>query len=60
MASQRLSKEQASRIVNNMRVNVPLDIDYLYDVYEMASDAIEDLNKTNAQIEVNSIIQLTT
>ena len=55
MASQRLSKEQATRIVDNMRVNVPLDIDYLYDVYEMASDAIEDLNKTNAQIEVNSI-----
>ena len=55
MANQRLSKEQASRIVSNMRVNVPLDIDYLYDVYEMASEAIEILDKENTQIEVNSI-----
>ena len=55
MASQRLSKEQATRIVDNMRVNVPLDIDYLYDVYEMASEAIEILDKENTQIEVNNI-----
>ena len=55
MAKQRLSKEQATRIINNMQVNVPLDIDYLYDVYEMACDAIEVLDQEHTQIEVKDI-----
>ena len=55
MVKQRLSKEQAARIINNMQVNVPLDIDYLYDVYEMACDAIEVLDQEHTQIEVKDI-----
>ena len=55
MAKQRLSKEQATRIINNMQVNVPLDVDYLYDVYEMACDAIEVLDQEHTQIEVKDI-----
>ena len=55
MPNLKLSKEQVSRIIANMRVNVPLDVDYIYDVYEMASDAIEDIDKENSQIEVKTI-----
>ena len=55
MAKQRLSKEQAARIINNMQVNVSLDVDYLYDVYEMACDAIEVLDQEHTQIEVKDI-----
>ena len=50
-----LTKEQASRIISNTRVDVPLDVDYIYDVYEMANEVITILDKENSQIEVKEI-----
>ena len=52
-----LSKEQVERIVNNMRVNIHLDADYLYDVYQMANEAIDLLKEQAMQIEVKEINQ---
>ena len=52
-----LSKEQVSIIVNNIRLNVPIDIDYIYDVYEMANEAIELLKNQQSQIEVKDVNQ---
>ena len=52
-----LSKEQVTRIANNIRVNVPFDIDYIYDVYQMANEAIDLLNAQAAQIEVKEVNQ---
>ena len=52
-----LNKEQVSRILSNMRINISLDADYLYDVYEMANEVIEYLDKENSQIEVKEINQ---
>jgi len=52
-----LSKEQAARIIANLRVNIQIDVDYLYDVYEMANEVIGLLDKENAQIEVKDINQ---
>ena len=52
-----MSKEQAARIINNIRVNVPMDVDYLYDVYEMANEVIQMLDQQHSQIEVKEINQ---
>ena len=52
-----LSKEQVTRIANNIRVNVPFDIDYIYEVYQMANEAIDLLNAQAAQIEVKEVNQ---
>ena len=30
----KLTKEQVVRIINNMRINLAIDTDYVYDVYE--------------------------
>ena len=56
-ASNLLNKEQISRIIENMRVNVLLDANYLYDVYQMANEAIDLLKQQNVQIEVKEINQ---
>ena len=56
-ASNLLNKEQISRIIENMRVNVLLDANYLYDVYQMANEAIDLLKQQNMQIEVKEINQ---
>ena len=55
--SNMLNKEQVLRIINNMRVSISLDIDYLYDVYETANEVIDLLDKENSQIEVKEINQ---
>ena len=52
-----LNKEQVSTIVNNIRVNVPLDVDYVYDVYQIANEAIDLLNDQQKQIEVKEVNQ---
>ena len=52
-----LSKNQVAQIVQNIRVNVPLNVDYIYDVYEMANEAIDMLNKQTPQIEVKEVNQ---
>ena len=55
--SNKLNKEQVTHIVSNMRINIPLDSDYLYDVYETANEIIDLLDKENAQIVVKEINQ---
>ena len=52
-----LKKEQVAQIVNNIRVNVPLNVDYIYDVYEMANEAIDLLDNQTSQIEVKEVNQ---
>ena len=52
-----LNKYQVATIVNNIRVNVPLNVDYIYDVYQMANEAIDMLNAQNTQIEVKEVNQ---
>ncbi|MBO7573188.1 MAG: hypothetical protein J6T25_00120 [Bacilli bacterium] len=51
------SKEQARRIINEIPIPIKLDADYIYDVYEMANEAIENLANENKQIEVNETNQ---
>ena len=51
------NKEQARLIINGLPVGQYLDVDYIFDVYEMANEAIELLVKENKQIEVNAINQ---
>ena len=52
-----LSKEQVRQVINNIPVGSKIDVDYIYDVYEMSNEAIEMLVKQNQQIEVNDINQ---
>ena len=52
-----LSKDQVATVVNNIRVNTPLDVDYIYDVYQMANEAIDLLNVQTPQIEVKQVNQ---
>ena len=56
--SRLLSKEQAKLIVSDVPFRYPVDIDYLYEVYETANEAIQMLDNQNAQIEVKEINQL--
>ena len=51
------SKEQARRIINEIPIPIKLDADYIYDVYEMANEAIENLANESKQIEVNETNQ---
>ena len=53
-----LSKEQATRIISDVPFRYDVDVDYLYDIYEMANEAIQILDKENAQIEVKDINQI--
>ena len=52
-----LTKEQARSIIRDIPVGIALDADYIYDVYEMANEAIENLANENAQIEVKETNQ---
>ena len=52
-----LNKEQVSRIVSNIRVNVTLDANYINDVYLMANEAIDLLKDNTRSIEVKEINQ---
>ena len=51
------SKEQVISYINSLRISLPLDVDYIYDVYEMANDLIGVLDQENVQIEVKDINQ---
>ena len=52
------NKEQVTAYINSLQVNVPIDADYVYDVYDMANELITMLDKENSQIEVKEINQL--
>ena len=52
-----LKKDQVAQIASNLHANIPLDVDYIYDVYEMANEAIDLLNSQNSQIEVKEVNQ---
>ena len=52
------NKEQVKRYIDSLQVNVPIDADYVYDVYDMANELITMLDKENSQIEVKEINQL--
>ena len=51
------TKEQVSSYLKGIQVNVELDPDYIFDVYEMANEFIGIVDKENAQIEVKEINQ---
>ena len=51
------SKEQVSNYLKGIQVNVELDPDYIYDVYEMANEFIGIVDQENVQIEVKEINQ---
>ena len=51
------NKEQVGQIIRNIPINQVLDLDYVFDVYEMANEAIEILQSENQQIEVKDINQ---
>ena len=53
-----LTKEQTASIVKDVPFRYPVDIDYLYEVYETANEAIQMLNRENNQIEVKEINQV--
>ena len=52
------NKEQVAAYINSLQVNVLMDVDYIYDVYDMANELIIMLDKENSQIEVKEINQL--
>ena len=55
--SKMLTKEQVATIISNLRINIPMDVDYIFDVYEMANEVIELLDKQTTQIEVKEVNQ---
>ena len=52
-----LTKEQVAHIIQNTRLNISIDVDYVFDVYEMANEVIDMLNQQNTQIEVKEVNQ---
>ena len=56
--NQLLSKEQAAIIIKDVPFRYPVDLDYLYEVYETANEAIQMLDSQNTQIEVKEINQI--
>ena len=55
--SKMFSKEQVTTIISNLRINIPMDVDYIFDVYETANEVIELLDKQTTQIEVKEVNQ---
>ena len=53
-----LNKEQVARIISDVPFRFPVDIDYFYEIYEMANEAIQLLKNQNVQIEVKEINQI--
>ena len=51
------SKEQVARFIKGLHIGLPLDVDYIYSVYETALDFIGILDAENEQIEVKEINQ---
>ena len=52
------NKEQVRLYINSLQVSVPINVDYVYDVYDMANELIAMLDKENTQIEVKEINQI--
>lgn len=52
-----LAKEQVQNIINNIHVKDVLDVDKIYDAYELANEAIEQLSSQATQLEVKEINQ---
>ena len=51
------SKEQVANYLKTIQVNIPLDKDYIYDVYELANEFISIVDEENTQIEVKEVNQ---
>ena len=56
-ARKMFEKEQVKTIINNLHTNTPIDVDYVFDVYEAANEVIDLLDKQTAQIEVKEVNQ---
>ena len=54
----KLTKEQVASVISNIRSNVLLDVDYLFNIYETANEIIDLLDKETAQIEVKEVNQI--
>ena len=52
-----LEKEQVKTIISNLHINTPIDVDYVFDVYEAANEVIELLEKQTTQLEVKEVNQ---
>ena len=57
MKKNQWSKEEVTRFISTIKVNVELDTDYIYSVYEMANEFIDILDQQTEQIEVKEINQ---
>ena len=57
MSKNMWSKEQFAHVISNIHIGVPIDVDYLFDVYEGANEVIDMLDNSNSQIEVKEINQ---
>lgn len=53
-----LSKDKVIELLNNLKLNNILEIEYLYDVYKTANEVVKYLSQQNAQIEVKEVNQL--
>ena len=51
------SQEQVSNYLKTIQVNIPLDEEYIYDVYDMANEFIAIVDEENSQIEVKEVNQ---
>ena len=58
MQNNQWNKEQVKRYISSLQVSVPINADYVYDVYDMANELINMLDKENSQIEVKEINQV--
>ena len=56
-ARKMFEKEQVQTIISNLHTNTPIDVDYVFDVYEAANEVIDLLDKQTAQIEVKEVNQ---
>ena len=55
--SKTFNKEQVATIISNLRISIPMDVDYIFDVYEAANEVIDILDKQTVQIEVKEVNQ---
>ena len=51
------SKEQVANYLRTIQVNIPLDEEYIYGVYELANEFIGIVDEENTQIEVKEVNQ---
>ena len=56
-ARKKKKKEQVKTIINNLHTNTPIDVDYVFDVYEAANEVIDLLEKQTTQLEVKEVNQ---